>query len=319
MTIDMRDDPAIQYIFDLDSCEPISTHIVNHVKQKGPKLGVDIYKKWDNLRAIESMYGDKIQYEWSKMTLKDRRGILVAARTTIPKVHHPECFIDTYTPYVEPKGIPTAEHTLPYLNQEDLEAKSALPTLFRARARQIPATFAMRELIFIPVGYPKADIRQSTKLCLSRCDTYGEIACFSTVNEAIDFELNGGGMSPAHGLQILYIQTSILDFLIRCCELVLPKLDLGNLSPTDSDAESPDLPIFELRLGTDHEDLVAGLAPHSSAAFLESVTSSPLKPPSQNLTSGSFAKIHPVLFKSSTMWSSMTLVSCLTNMTGGIR
>ncbi|KAH3974950.1 hypothetical protein HBI40_075180 [Parastagonospora nodorum] len=241
MTIDMTDDPAIQYIFDLGSREPIPTHIVNHIKQKGPKLGVDIYKKWDNIRAIESMYGDKIQYEWSKMTLKDRRGILVAARTNIPKIHRPECFTDTYTPYIKPKGIPTAEHTLPYLNQEDLEAKSALPTLFRARGRQSPATFAMRELVFIPVGYPKADIRQSTKLCLSRRDTYGDMAYFSTVDEAIDFEL------------------------------VLPKLDLRNLSPPDSDVESPDLPLFELRLDTDHEDLVAKAPLRPRPAFVDSL------------------------------------------------
>jgi hypothetical protein len=255
----MDQDKALQHHFGSKSEEPYPPDILEHIKKVGVELGSAIYVSWDTLRGLEARYGDLLRTRWSKKRSKDRRKILEAAWSDIPQSHRPECFAEVYTSFSPIAGMPPKERVWPYINLEDLDNKTSLAVFITARARSAPRHFALTEHLFMPAEQTKDLHAPLSKMHMDSREKYGAVEEFSDEVEAVDFEDDAYGIGLGRGLQILFLQNKILDFLVTCCQEILHDCNLEDLTPPDSDeeAEYAPLAILEQNPRANYADVTA--------------------------------------------------------------
>ena len=125
----------------------------------------------------------------------------------------------------------------PYINLEDLLTAKNLLLFFQSRGHNLPDVFAHHDLMATFLG------RRSTAIQPLYIDGYTMFFCGTLVPEAYGmlaswqeipfgftdddaFELmwSGIGWQPGDGLVILEIQETVLQFLVKCAELILHDL-----------------------------------------------------------------------------------------------
>jgi hypothetical protein len=69
---------------------------------------------------------------------------------------------------------------------------------------------------------------------------YGSIFMFNTKEDSAEYALDGNGVNAGLGLQVLYMQNLLLEFLLKCCKIVMEKEVAGlNLDAAIPDYKPP--------------------------------------------------------------------------------
>lgn len=177
-----------------------------------------MYAKYQKLRCMVFPHLKTISTEWNRLSPDNRAAALVKALPNIPKCHRPEAFGK-----VTPDSLHWElqdDYMLPFVNLQDLKAKSTFLKFIDTRAHLAPHVFAPTELIFAPYGRVEqfGDRSPLLKMQLNDPSLYGTIIIFTSKAEAIDFEAEGKGLSPIAGLQVLYVQNQLYYFLIEIAD-----------------------------------------------------------------------------------------------------
>jgi len=126
-------------------------------------------------------------------------------------------------------------HLWPFINLEDLVKPDTLLTYINARGRNLPCQFAFADRLSAhvekPSHYEDSELHRMLLFGRNTPRSYGEIQTFSPSDceGCIVKFTQEVTVKPAHGVQILEIQSRILGFLLRCCQLVLKDHDLDSL------------------------------------------------------------------------------------------
>ena len=241
-------------------------------------LGKAVYSNWRSLNAIVVRHEAEIRKRWTKKTIEKRRKVLLSAWPNMTALHRFD--MDSGEGQDHEQKV-CDKHYWPYINQEDLVEKKAFPILLNARARNLPHTFASTDLEFSPFVRMRTDIlhKRNPHVMMgfndiSKTEEYVYIKSFQDNSWVAIVEYSRYGFHIAEGVQILHLQSRILEFLLTCCELLLedktresltndqfpvaqePPSLLGNEELFSSFARSAIFAPYMPRAGTDFQRLI---------------------------------------------------------------
>ncbi|KAL1863080.1 hypothetical protein VTK73DRAFT_6460 [Phialemonium thermophilum] len=202
----------------------------SQVRREAGERSSRILANYRLLNDIMSRHEAKIQKRWEKKTRSQRLKILLDCWPNLPKTHRPDFAI--FRRYGGKMGRVSDQERgafiWPYINQEDLARTKSLPLLLNARGRNQPTEFAAADcdamhlgkvtMAVVPIFLNEhVMVLNGTK----RDDEYGKLLAWEEHEDAFDWMQNRRQFIPGEGLLILEAQDQLLDFLIKCCRLIL--------------------------------------------------------------------------------------------------
>ena len=213
--------------------QPSSYPSAAKVRKEARELSRQIFADWTNLNKILERYEELLWKRWMKKTKEQRKKLLLAAWPNMTSTHRSdfEAFRQE-TPSQRAKGSRFMEAYLwPYINLEDLVQWKPLILLLNARGRHLPDTFAHTDYYLAQLGEASGAIRAAFLNCHTMLlngqvtpQTYGQLVAWEDDDEASDLMHSGIGFHPGMGLQVLETQQKVLNFLVRCCHVILHDL-----------------------------------------------------------------------------------------------
>lgn len=262
---------SVEDIFrDSSALDPSATYPTKSLQQQANTLVTQIYGKYEQLCNIVSPSFEDLVARWQGMTRSERVKMLIQACPELSRVHQPEDFDKGHVRSAELRGaVPPEVYMLPFVNLNDLQDKNRLLMLIDARARQPPHAYASTELKFVPHGQVERPDSNGNfarspllKMQLEGPQKYGKITFVRSKQEASDFECEAKGLSPIAGLQVLYIQNKLFDFLLGIVKNLL--------QGKQRDVAYGHSPVAREPYSGDEEN--------GTLSFLEMVTSEPYRP-----------------------------------------
>lgn len=230
---DMRMFMGWQYLYPLTEYFPKarSFALMSSVKAR------DIFRDWKLLNGILKRHEETICKRWLKMTVRQRKNILLKAYPDIPELHRPDneilCKSKTYKEFSRniihlTQTANSFTFMAPHINLEDLSKPKNMLHFLNARGHNMPDKFAHTELLHCPLAlwsdqdlWDKLQGSTMIFLGITDCERYGGILQWKYQNEARESVTSGRGMHPGHGMQVLRIQCFVLTFLVNCCKVIL--------------------------------------------------------------------------------------------------
>ncbi len=223
--------------------EVIST--IQKCRDLAQSTSEQIFKYWDLLRSAVDSHEALIRELWRAKSKGQKQTTLLEAWPDINLRHRPDvehhlqgdfsCDITT-----------TIAYAWPYMNLEDLLRPNALLIFLNARGRHPPDQFSYSDLELAPFFKLSAAHLASRKdnftmafLGRRSAHEYGALIAWkdaSAMQEAIN---TGRSVHLDHGLQILYIQNTILAFLCDCVKIILRDYAQNTLSVPVTEPEPP--------------------------------------------------------------------------------
>lgn len=212
---------------------------------------------WNSLRTRLSLHWPAITKRWSKKSKEKQVLLLKEAWPGIPTPHRPDFHILRGA-----KGAARVERSswiaafrCPELNIEDLTKPRFLLHMMASRGRKFPAYFVDHDSDALKIGLRAGMIEEATArysmIYLNgqmSSETYGRVVSWNDDDpeslRVIRDNKDEIAMDPGRGLLLLERQRSILNFLLRCCELVMHDISADTLK-INAPTEFPELPIVE--------------------------------------------------------------------------
>lgn len=202
-----------------------------------------IFEQWNALHDILDRYEELVRRRWLKKTQSQRMTILLSAWPDMSKTHRPDFeALRKETQEARTRGSRYRDAFLwPYINLEDLVQGKNLLLFLNCRGRNLPECFAFADLEAAHLGIVSQAVQrpflnQYTMLLSGQttAENYGKLVAWDDDDRAFDWFMSGAAPPPADGLLLLEIQQKLLEFLVKCCKLILH--DLSPSSLTDKTA-----------------------------------------------------------------------------------
>ncbi|KAI5275927.1 hypothetical protein E4T47_01103 [Aureobasidium subglaciale] len=196
---------------------------------------IQMFRNWILLNKILKRFEAQIQKRWTKKNNNQRLSILLQAWPRMAATHRPEFATLRKIGVSNNKRLPDQArekeaYLWPYINQEDLTQPHNLLIFLNSRGRHHPDKFVFSDQQQTNTGkQPGTGEVDKYKMSLHgqrSPRSYGSLVLRNTGNR-IEEELR---MEPAVGLQVLEVQDRVLDFLVKCCRLVLHDMNLDQLN-----------------------------------------------------------------------------------------
>ncbi|KAL8658907.1 MAG: hypothetical protein Q9202_007376 [Teloschistes flavicans] len=188
-----------------------------------------IFSQHKRLNFLLDNYGDVISKRWQHKTSVARERVITAAwPVPLPQSYRPD--IHTLLRYSLHKlpGPVQDYFFFPHLNIDDLSKPRPLMIMMHSRARNSPSAFAIFDNESMWLGHASGTIIPGTlpdqTMFLkgeTTVETYGRMRRWGNDNRYKECQEEGIGLSPAKGLQVLFIQSQLFTFLVECAELIL--------------------------------------------------------------------------------------------------
>jgi len=209
------------------------------VQCEAKSYSTKIFDSFYRLSSILQRHEEVIQKRWTKKNTNQRLKILRTAWPDMPTSHRPDfAAFRRESEMQRDRGSRSRDaYLFPYINAEDLSKPQILPLFLRARGRHQPCEFSFSDLEAFHFGrVSKAIVPNflNGHVMLFRgrttADTYGQLLDWDDHPDAFDWMNERIETLPGEGLLILEIQHRVLEFLVRCCELILYDLDSKSLA-----------------------------------------------------------------------------------------
>ncbi|UNI16536.1 hypothetical protein JDV02_002963 [Purpureocillium takamizusanense] len=237
--IDFSDPTAISKLFGIEGVQSKSpVEIRLEARQRRDR----IFALHDRLRAILERHEATIQSRWTKKKKKQRLEVLATAwGPGMASVHRPD--FDAFRRESSEKRKTGATkykdyYMWPYINQEDLAKPKTLLLMLNARGRHHPSEFAGADFEAMRLGRTSGAI---TPVFLngyvmiifvesSNKSEYGKLLGWHEHKDAFGWMCSRMQALPGEGLFVLEAQERVLDFLVKCCQIVLHDISADDLA-----------------------------------------------------------------------------------------
>jgi hypothetical protein len=218
--------------------QPSSFPTAADVRREARSYSSVIFARWNALHDILDRHEELIGRRWLKKTHSQRITILQSAWPGMSKDHRPDFVaLQKETVQMRRHGSQYRDAYLwPYINVEDLVQSKHLLLFLNSRGRHPPETFALADYEAAHLGLVSQAVERSflngyTMLLYgqTKAEDYGKVVAWDDDDRAFDWMMSEVGRQPGEGLLILEIQQKILDFLVKCCELILHDLPPNSL------------------------------------------------------------------------------------------
>jgi hypothetical protein len=251
---------------------------IEEVRTQAKELAKNIFQSWKFLFICVVAHEKTIRKRWLKKTKAQRRTILLKVWPDMSSTHRPdfEALLFTKPQNTPELAVRLDALTWPYINLEDLSRPKALLIFLNARGRHLPDHFAHSDLELSPMfklGKESVDLRKEKTYTMTfigrqQPGNYGELISWKNESEATKAISQGLTVNPDHGLQILHIQSEVLDFLSRCCVEILQDV----LTPDHIPIPQPEPPLLSENTDSHRTlDIIAREAPYKIPAKLDYV------------------------------------------------
>lgn len=214
------------------------------------------------LNQILMRHEETLRKRWTKRTKDARKKVLVQARPSMPERHRPDFrALERESPKQLQNSKFRDSFLFPYLNLEDLSQSRPLLLMLNSRGRNLPCAFAHADFEAIHVGHVSGAIQPAflneyTMLLHGQTtpETYGKLLSWDEHEHAFDWMLSGLHFHPGMGLLVLQIQQEVLEFLVRCCQIILQDLSFNSLTDSSIPVQPEPAPLLP------HESAYTSLA-----------------------------------------------------------
>lgn len=229
---------------------------------RAKRYGEEIKESHLKLNAIISKHGGKIYKSWREKDRQQRIDLLKKVKSYISTQHSPD--LGLYRAFSN--GVQLGEENvftyrrallMPYINTEDLSRASTLPLFMNTRAFAQPYEFVtadyqsfksvQEEWIGGTVESKKHSIWLGKEPEVSedfkdaevlKHMKYGNMVSFDDVPGAKVWEDRGLGLNSRSGMLVLEKQRKTYEFLVDCCQEILPDEDLKDCEMSGGMLES---------------------------------------------------------------------------------
>jgi hypothetical protein len=198
------------------------------VAKEASKRSSAVLYNWKTLADILDRHEEDLRKRWTKKTRTWKENVLREAwGPEIPNHHRldMEILLQDESPIGPVEEKPRGPFLWPYINTEDLGLNKPLLCLLNTRARSPPEVFVNYELeichlclrshTIVPVqleGY-------TMYLEGETVDTYGKVVAVGDYDNGYNSN-SVAGFQPGDGMLILEIQQRLMEFLVKCCEII---------------------------------------------------------------------------------------------------
>lgn len=217
------------------------------LRRQSQCLSFGIFKHWILLNKILKRFEAQIQKRWIKRGYDSRLSVLLQAWPDMAATHRPDFAslrkAEVYNNKLLPNRAREKEAYLwPCINREDLTQTHNLLIFLNSRGRHLPDKFVFGDQLQAHTGEHSGDTSETNKFKMSLYGhrspkTYGQLVPRDT-GDKVQQELR---MDPVAGLQVLEIQERILDFLVKCCRLILHDFDCDRIDLIEAKSAPPQL------------------------------------------------------------------------------
>ena len=209
---------------------PSSFPTAREVSREARVRSSAIFEHWNALHNILDRYEELVRRRWLKKTHNQRTTILLSAWPDMSKMHRPDFeALRKETQEARTRGSRYRDAYLwPYINLEDLVQGKTLLLFLNSRGRNLPECFAFADfeaahLGIVSQAVQRPFLNQHTMLLSGQtvAENYGKLVAWDDDDRAFDWFMSGAAAAPADGLLLLEIQQKLLEFLVKCCELIL--------------------------------------------------------------------------------------------------
>jgi hypothetical protein len=235
---------------------------VEQVRAQAHDFSCSIFQHWILLNKILKRFELQIQKRWTKRSKSQKLTLLLQAWPHMAATHRPEFATLRKVGANNNKRRPNQEREKeaclwPHINQDDLVETQNLLVFLNSRGRHLPDKFAFGDRLQNSRKPEPSDL-DKYKMCLHgqrSPKSYGSLVLGDEgdkIQQALRFE-------PAVGLLVLEIQERILDFLVKCCRLILHDIDFDQLDLIET---KPDPPQIRYALSVPTVTAMAEIAPY---------------------------------------------------------
>jgi hypothetical protein len=223
-------------------------HSVEVARKDAREFAENIFEYHHILEQKVSRYGAIIQKRWMKWLKKNplrARKLLLEAWPNMAEHHRPDLeewqraqVSSSKKSRSSPEALQRREAYLwPYINLEDLMKPRTLLTLLHFRGQNQPDEFIYADMELAPLSHPGAgglldpSILQPYVMYFrgrTSPDFYGELVEWRDDANAQAAFMNGTALCVGYGMHALEIQSRILGFCVKVCNLIMH----DNPSPT---------------------------------------------------------------------------------------
>jgi hypothetical protein len=237
---------------------------LDDLRSQSQAFSISIFRHWVFLNKILKRFEGQIQKRWTKRNNSQRLSVLLQAWPHMSATHRPEFATLRKISVNNNKRRPNqarekAAYLWPYINQEDLVQSHNLLIFLNSRGRHLPDKFAFGDQHQASAGKPcgtsEVDKYKMSLHGQRSPKTYGLLVLRDT-GDKVQQELR---MEPATGLQVLEVQERILEFLVKCCRLILHDMDLDHVDLIET---KPAPPQIKTNLSVQTVTAMAEIAPY---------------------------------------------------------
>ena len=274
---DLRNDPA-SFLSQLGVPQPASFPTFRTVSEESRGLSSKILTNWTTLNAILDRHEEVLRKRWLKRTREQRKKVLLTAWPDMPAMHRPDFFALTKETPQQRSAITKFRGSFlyPEINLVDLVQGKSLLLLLNSRGRHRPEAFAHADANATHVGHTSAAIRpaflnECTMLLSgqSKAKYYGQLVSWEDHDKAFEWMISGFEFQPGMGLLVLERQQKILDFLVKCCHLLLQDMTASSLINESVPIQPEPSPILVNEIAYQSVTAVTAEAPYRVPAHLD--------------------------------------------------
>jgi hypothetical protein len=237
---------------------------LDDLRSQSQAFSISIFRHWIFLNKILKRFEGQIQKRWTKRNNSQRLSVLLQAWPHMSATHRPEFAtlrkISVNNNRRRPNQAREKEAYLwPFINQEDLVQSHNLLVFLNSRGRHLPDKFAFGDQHQASAGKPcgTSDVdKYKMSLHGQRSPKSYGLLVLRDAGDKVQQQLR---MEPATGLQVLEVQERILDFLVKCCRLILHDMDLDHV---DLIGTKPAPPQIKTNLSVQTVTAMAEIAPY---------------------------------------------------------
>lgn len=271
------DDPS-RLFAQLNLPQPSSFPTFESVSTQARNISSSLYSSWTTLNAILIRHEEALRKRWLKRTRDQRKKILLTAWPDMPAIHRPDFYALTKETPEQRRGTTKFyDHFLyPEINVHDLTEARLLLVFLNSRGRHRPEEFAHADANATHIGRTSGAIRpaflnQHTMLLSgqSKPEYYGQLMRWEDHDDAFEWMASGFEFQPGMGLLVLERQQKILDFLVKCCHLLLQDMAARSLIDETVPVQPEPPPIVMNETAYQSVAAVAAEAPYRVPAHLD--------------------------------------------------
>ncbi|KAJ8111716.1 hypothetical protein OPT61_g5750 [Boeremia exigua] len=216
---------AVQELVEHQRLQDLKIPDLDHERKASEVTVTNLLECWKGLHTLLQSYEGILQSRWQKQPQSRKKEILMAAWPDMPETHRPH-MAHFFGKCGDLDGLTESDLLplqFPYINLEDLLKPKALLIFLNSRGRNHPSCFAYSDLELaplwkIPNEFLTVHGYRYTMSFSQEVDpvSYGSWIEWQDETKALESVVAGRTVHARHGLQIIYLQCKIMQFLKRC-------------------------------------------------------------------------------------------------------